>query len=723
MKLINHRPLLFVAISLALGLLLATTILFGQWWLLVAVVVVALGLFIYSFTVKRKDLTVLFSILLAFVLLGFGLFEVELGKANNREIDCQCQFEGVLTDDVYQKGNYYLVVLRDFKAWQDGEEIAVDGKVKMVLWLSQYRDEEGNLTLDLSVGNVVTGVGQLTDDYLFKDAIDTFSYRDQTYYQLNASNVSVAQGRPTFGESARLYIKNQLAKFMPNNNGVAYALLVGDKSLVDSQLLDAFKSTGIVHLLAVSGLHVGFIVTILAFVFKTLKCPNWLNFILTFAILLVYGSICSFTPSVTRAIVMCVSVFICNFTLRKVDLISSLSLAVIVILAVRPLYLFDGGFLMSVSAVFGIATLTALLNRLYANKIKFKPLKWLANSFNASLGATVGTVGWVAKFYGSTPILGVFFNLVAVPVVGFCFVLVAIGLIPFLGFLLTFCDYVFGGVVAVANWLASANLTLTFVAPMVAIILLGVWLFIVGGFVNIKKFNKIVTVGLALIIVAICTISTIFNQKINKNMQICVLDSQGEGAFVVAVEKDFYLVCDFDGYNDDEIVGDYLDDFKDFNLHLCFSDLAKVDKDSLKNFLSQYKVDTAYLLGFGQKEEIRQLLLDFNLSPIQVPQGQSVGQNCSISAVFDGSLVAIKIEVLNTTFLAVKTDSLYLAESITQAIDCDVIYTHVGAREIALQTKIPVFTTQRVDFPNIYCTNRVGEWTLVIKSDKIIVKL
>ena len=149
MKLINHRPLLFVAISLALGLLLATTILFGQWWLLVAVVVVALGLFIYSFTVKRKDLTVLFSILLAFVLLGFGLFEMELGKANNREIDCQCQFEGVLTDDVYQKGNYYLVVLRDFKAWQDGEEIAVDGKVIVAELARDFDVTEETIRRDL----------------------------------------------------------------------------------------------------------------------------------------------------------------------------------------------------------------------------------------------------------------------------------------------------------------------------------------------------------------------------------------------------------------------------------------------------------------------------------------------------------------------------------------------------------------------------------------------
>ncbi|MBO5773071.1 MAG: ComEC/Rec2 family competence protein [Clostridia bacterium] len=727
MKLINHRPLLFVALSLIVGIVTAYTLLYGQWWLLTSVVTLVLVAIIYTAITRRKNMTWLIFALCLFVFMGFGLFQIELGKADLRSVGkVYCNFSGTLTDDVYQNGNYYLVVLRDFSCDVDGAELKVQGKVQLVLWLDNFVDENGKSYLDLSCGNKIEGQGVLSDNYLFKDGVNGFSYRDQIYYKLeNATNVATIQGRANFGERARSYLKNQFERYMPNNSGLAYALLVGDKSLADQQILDAFKDTGIIHLLAVSGLHVGFIVTILAFVLKGLKVPVWLNFVITTSILLLYGTICSFTPSVSRAIVMTVCVFLCTFTLRKVDLLSSLSLAVIVILTLRPLYLFDGGFLMSVSSVFGIATFTAQATRLYSSKIKNKAIKWLVNALFASCGATLGTVGWVAKFYGAVPLVGLVFNVVAVPFIGFCFNLIALGTIPFLSFILAVADWLLSAISFVTIFLSNTP-SLVFCISLFAIISILIWLFIFGGFVNIRvNKRRILLVSLALLIVASCTISTLFSQKINRNSQIHVLDTNGSGAFIVEQKQDFFVVCDFDGYNDDVLLCNHLDGFKDFNLDVVICDLTSVKEKVLNQFLQQYIPNSVYVLGNQRDDQIVDVFVGKGIDVIFVPQtsGLDFG-DLKISGVFDGVLVGVSIELKNTRFLAIKTDSTYLAESVVQQNLFDVVYTQVGAKEIAqTNPQLTIFTNQHEKADNIYCANRVGEWTLVVKSDKIIIKL
>ena len=129
--------------------------------------------------------------------------------------------------------------------------------------------------------------------------------------------------------------------------GVAYAMILGDTRYIDDQTLQAFRNVGIAHVFAVSGLHVGFVVMLVnAFVKKRKK----LSLCVTMAVLLFYAWVCNFSPSIIRAMIMTFLLLLAKSLGREPDFLSSLSTAVCVILLIKPFYLFEVGFQLSVGA-------------------------------------------------------------------------------------------------------------------------------------------------------------------------------------------------------------------------------------------------------------------------------------------------------------------------------------------------------------------------------------
>ena len=208
--------------------------------------------------------------------------------------------------------------------------------------------------------------------------------------------------------------------------GLLHALATGDRSLVSEETLDLFRRTGVVHLLAISGLHVGIIASIFAAIGWALSRPlttgtavGWARVVpYGFGCLaaFAYGSAVSWPVSTQRAVCMLLFGGITVLLGRRINPWQILGGAVIAVFVVDPSQLASLGFLMSFSAVIAlIGWMPKWIS--IAPRGAPKMVVWIHNSFGATLCASFGTLPICAWVFQSIPIAAPFANLVAVPLI------------------------------------------------------------------------------------------------------------------------------------------------------------------------------------------------------------------------------------------------------------------------------------------------------------------
>ena len=216
-----------------------------------------------------------------------------------------------------------------------------------------------------------------------------------------------------------------------NARAVLAALLIADRSRIDGETRDAFVRAGLVHLLAVSGLHVlmvGFglyvlLGPLLGRIGVRRQHAEWGRSAVTFALLLAYVLVTGAAVPVVRAFVMASIALLGRALQKPVDTLNGLGLAAMVLLLRQPTALFEVGFQLSFSAVAAIATLTPLgamaLRRVLSERtLSLGPVKWSTEMTLASLAATLGTAPVLLVHFGRVPLAGLALNLAAIPLTG-----------------------------------------------------------------------------------------------------------------------------------------------------------------------------------------------------------------------------------------------------------------------------------------------------------------
>lgn len=218
----------------------------------------------------------------------------------------------------------------------------------------------------------------------------------------------------------RSYIKNGIYKFNPTQNGaLIVAMLLGDKSLLSDELLNAFKCNGVTHLFAVSGIHLSVWAMGMFEVLKRLKLKKRTAGAATIIFTVFFMALTGFSPSVSRAGIMLTVMLLGNMTYRRPDSLNSMGLAIIVILCVQPFAAIDIGFLLSFASTFGIVVIFPSLSKAtytVYNKIKCsiirKLVKVLSDTFFISICATLMTLPIIAFSFGyfsvAAPVANVF---------------------------------------------------------------------------------------------------------------------------------------------------------------------------------------------------------------------------------------------------------------------------------------------------------------------------
>lgn len=238
---------------------------------------------------------------------------------------------------------------------------------------------------------------------------------------------------------------NELFKnsFNPDYTCIAQGLVLGGSSRLNQELKKVFVRAGVLHILAVSGLHIGFIIAFLGIIFLFLPVSPKLKLFLIMLFLICYAGITGFRPSVLRASLMA---FLFGFSFilqRQVDAIHIVNMSALILLFVNPMMLFDTGTQLSFGAVYGIVYLLPKINTFFLKNIKVRILKPILWSMATSFSAQVFVSPFLIQYFNQLPTLAVFSNLLIVPLAS---------IIIYLLFILIIVSFIFAPAVNIISF-------------------------------------------------------------------------------------------------------------------------------------------------------------------------------------------------------------------------------------------------------------------------------
>ncbi|RED97043.1 ComEC/Rec2 family competence protein [Marinoscillum furvescens] len=197
---------------------------------------------------------------------------------------------------------------------------------------------------------------------------------------------------------------------------IVVALLLGVKDYLDSELKEAYSSAGAMHVLAVSGLHVGIVYLLLSLAFKRFKntLVGAVAFVLlSLTIIWLYALVTGFSPSVMRAATMFSVVILSDGLQRRSNIFNSLGVAAVLLILINPKIIYAVGFQLSFAAVLGIVLLHGPLYRLL--DIQGKVLDYVWSITCVSVAAQLATFPLTLLYFHQFPTYFLISNLVVIP--------------------------------------------------------------------------------------------------------------------------------------------------------------------------------------------------------------------------------------------------------------------------------------------------------------------
>ena len=229
------------------------------------------------------------------------------------------------------------------------------------------------------------------------------------------ANTLVAFGPPRaphmrVANAVRAVVLQGTLALAPTERALVAGFLVGDTRAVPDVVLERFRSAGLSHLLAVSGANVAFTLGLLGPVLRRL--PRGARLGATLAVLVVFGAMTRWEPSVLRACAMTACAVMAVHVGRPAGTIRVLAIAVTALLILDPFLVHSVAFQLSCGASLGIALLAAPIAEWLRGPA------WLRESLAVTAAAQVGVAPVLLTVFGSMPLVSLPANLLAVPIAG-----------------------------------------------------------------------------------------------------------------------------------------------------------------------------------------------------------------------------------------------------------------------------------------------------------------
>ena len=544
-KIINLRTALFISISFAIGVYCYYCLVMSE---VVKCIIASISFItLLSFSLYRfiknksnkKGVVVTIAFLSSFIL-GFSLLGISVSNFSNADLGNHiCDITAKVCEVKPNENGYKLLL--------NSVEIGYPEYKKTDYKICAYLTGES----DLDIGDVITFTETLIDrDVIYDGKFACYDLSDKIKYTvfLEADSYTRIGNEKNIFEKSNLFIRDTLLSGLDEEQfTVAYALLTGNSQFMENDLITNFRASGIAHIFAVSGLHVGILSAVLTFVFAKFKINKIIRAILIVLALTFYSGVCGFTSSSLRATIMCAVALISSGLGERYDGLSSTGVALLIILLMNPAQLFTAGFQLSFGVIFGLFLLARPISKLF----KFLP-KNIANSIGAVIASQLASIPIMIAHFSSFSAISVLINLLFLPLTFFIFVfsLISTLLAGILNFsaLLVPLNLLFKLIIIVMEYVDFTVFTVGALTVSSSVIFYYSSLIVVSGIINIKrKLKMLLCIALSVCFALVFSIENIkgFNSfkvsVIGDNQeQLSLIEKGNDSALIVRATGDWF---------------------------------------------------------------------------------------------------------------------------------------------------------------------------------------
>ncbi len=249
----------------------------------------------------------------------------------------------------------------------------------------------------------------------FQDIYHQVFLKKDEYNITNTTNINLLK---QWLIDVRFSVINTLQKYIKEDRevGVAEALLIGYRDDLDKDLVQAYSNTGVVHIIAISGLHLGMIYGVLYWAFSFFKRRRWTRWVkpvVILAVLWIFTFIAGGVPSILRSAVMFTFIVLGETISRKTSIYNTLAASAFVMLCYNPFFLWDVGFQLSYAAVLSIVIFFKPVYNWFYVKNKLLDFTWELTA--VTIAAQVLTTPIIFYHFHQFPLLFLITNFVVVP--------------------------------------------------------------------------------------------------------------------------------------------------------------------------------------------------------------------------------------------------------------------------------------------------------------------
>ncbi|MCF8358180.1 MAG: ComEC/Rec2 family competence protein [Prolixibacteraceae bacterium] len=500
-------PFLRFALSFLSGILLHSLLKpDGNRFLFVLIPLFAATFFFLKKAGKLNPYSYWFSVIffLLFAALGFTYshFHNKTLFSNNFPVDTK--YTGIILEKAPSTKNRYKYVVNINTALKNGATKKFNEKVLVYVSdsVSNSKLEPGSgITFRAKFYEISTNYNP--GEFNYKRFMKRKGIRFQTY--LHKEIKTVPNARFSLKTKA-LKIRSQLLELYREYGisgdefSVLAALTLGDKHYLDNEIKDSFAASGAMHVLAVSGLHVGIIYLIIVFLFRPLKRIKQIRLIkilIIIGLLWGYAFITGLSPSVLRSCTMFSFIVIGENLKRRSNIYNTLAVSAFVIMLINPNIVFEVGFQLSYMAVFSIVFFQPRLANLLRPKNRL--LKYLWELFTVSVAAQLGTSLISIYYFHQFPTYFWLSNFIVIPAAGILlylavsfFIFSFLPLIPALiAMVLQFVTGILNGAVGFIESLPASTISGLWISPT-TIIICYLILFFFTDFLITHNFRNII---------------------------------------------------------------------------------------------------------------------------------------------------------------------------------------------------------------------------------------
>lgn len=426
----SRAPFIRLLLPFIAGIILQWQLQFPSKTILIALALTIAFLLLYMFLSLRLRyrLKIWNGLAGTFALLLLGSFQVYIKDVRHNENWFGNRYSNntfitvTVDEPLVAKTNSYKAVASVNRVLAYDSSLYSKGKV--ILYFK--RD---SILKDLQYGNQLV-IGKSLQEIKNSGNPANFDYKRYSLFQGITHQVYLQPGEfvvlPTLKTNAfhkmifksRQWVLNILRKFIKGEKerGLAEALLIGYKDDLDKNLVESYSNAGVVHVIAISGLHLGLIYWLLLLFtrpLKKIKQLAWLRLLLILTCLWLFSLLAGAQPSVLRSAIMFSCIATGEVLYRKTSIYNTLALSAFILLFINPFWLWDVGFQLSYAAVLSIIIFfKPIYNWFY---IPNKAVDFFLKLNAVTLAAQLLTLPVSIYHFHQVPTLFLVTNMVAVP--------------------------------------------------------------------------------------------------------------------------------------------------------------------------------------------------------------------------------------------------------------------------------------------------------------------